>query len=102
MHSQTSQSRSSQTPPPPGSFPGALNSIDCDSFVGAIQLVRVPPDEVASVVELRKEIDLSVHLAAGPDFESLEKKETSAASYLHSTCMASASARFASCRWATA
>jgi hypothetical protein len=37
--------------------------------------------EIASVVELRDEIDLSVHAAAGPqDFHSLEKKETKSVS----------------------
>jgi len=35
-------------------------------------------DEIASVLHLREEIDLSVHAAAGPHFATLEKKETSA------------------------
>jgi len=37
-------------------------------------------DEIASVLHLREEIDLSVHAAAGPHFATLEKKETSAVS----------------------
>ncbi len=38
-------------------------------------------DEIADVLHLREEIDLSVHAAAGPHFATLEKKETSAASF---------------------
>ncbi|HSV79380.1 MAG TPA: hypothetical protein VLK85_09275 [Ramlibacter sp.] len=34
------------------------------------------PAEIASVMHLREEIDLSVHAAAGPQFATLEKKET--------------------------
>jgi hypothetical protein len=37
------------------------------------------PAEIARVLHLRDEIDLSVHAAAGPHFATLEKKETSAA-----------------------
>ena len=37
------------------------------------------PDEISSILHLRREIDLSVHAAAGPQFERLEKKETSSA-----------------------
>ena len=36
------------------------------------------PAEIAGVLHLREEIDLSVHAAAGPQFATLEKKETSA------------------------
>ena len=36
------------------------------------------PEEIASVLHLREEIDLSVHAAAQPHFTTLEKKETSA------------------------
>jgi len=36
------------------------------------------PAEIAGVLHLREEIDLSVHAAAGPHFATLEKKETSA------------------------
>jgi hypothetical protein len=47
--------------------------------------------EIASVLHLRDEIDLSVHTGAGrPDFHSLEKKETNAASSWHSTSKANA------------
>lgn len=60
------------------------------------------PTEIASVMHLREEIDLSVHTAAGAArFVSLEKKETSAASSSRSTWAVSASARSASCRSAT-
>jgi hypothetical protein len=38
------------------------------------------PSEIAGVLHLRDEIDLSVHAAAGPHFATLEKKETSAGS----------------------
>lgn len=38
------------------------------------------PQQVATVLHLRGEIDLSVHAAAGPRFQQLEKKETSWAS----------------------
>jgi hypothetical protein len=57
-------------------------------------------DEIATVLHLREEIDLSVHAAAGlQHFQTQEKKETSWASCLLSTSTASASARFASSRW---
>lgn len=38
------------------------------------------PAEIATVLHLREEIDLSVHAAAGSQFAALEKKETTAAS----------------------
>ena len=56
--------------------------------------------EIQSIVHLRDEIDLSVHAAAGPHFEALEKKETSAASSAVSSTAATGSGRSASCRWA--
>ena len=59
------------------------------------------PGEIGSVIFLRDEIDLSVHTGTGRQFETLEKKETSAASYADSNSPASGSARSASCRWAT-
>ncbi|MCW2573952.1 MAG: hypothetical protein JWO88_4010 [Frankiales bacterium] len=48
--------------------------------------LRTPAD-IARVLHLREEIDLSVHAAAGPHFATLEKKETSAGlcSVLNST-----------------
>ena len=46
--------------------------------------LRTPP-EIAEVLHLRDEIDLSVHAAAGPLFAALEKKETSAVSSLPSS-----------------
>jgi hypothetical protein len=58
------------------------------------------PDEIESVLFLRDEIDLSVHAAAGRQFELLEKKETSAGSSADSSSAASGSARSASSRWA--
>jgi hypothetical protein len=36
---------------------------------------------IERVLHLRDEIDLSVHAAAGPQFATVEKKETSAALY---------------------
>jgi hypothetical protein len=60
------------------------------------------PQEVESIVSLRDEIDLSVHAASGrQQFETLEKKETSAGSSSVSSLAASGSARSASSRWAT-
>jgi hypothetical protein len=53
--------------------------------------------EIRSIVHLREEIDLSVHAAAGPQFDMLEKKETSAASSAGSSTPGSGSARSASC-----
>ena len=47
------------------------------------------PEEIASVLHLREEIDLSVHAALAPQFEALEKKEMSWDSSSGSTCMAS-------------
>ena len=38
------------------------------------------PAQIATVLHLREEIDLSVHAAAGPQFGQLEKKEMSWAS----------------------
>jgi hypothetical protein len=59
------------------------------------------PDEIEAIVDLRDEIDLSVHAAAGrQQFERLEKKETSWASCSGSNWAASGSAPSASSRWA--
>jgi hypothetical protein len=58
------------------------------------------PDQIENVIFLRDEIDLSVHAAAGRQFELLEKKETSAVSSTVSSSAASGSARSASSRWA--
>lgn len=44
------------------------------------------PSEIASVLHLRDEIDLSAHAACGAQFAALEKKETSLGSYLPSIC----------------
>jgi len=38
------------------------------------------PDDIARVLHLREEIDLSVHAAAGPPLAMLEKKEMSSVS----------------------
>jgi len=60
------------------------------------------PQEIESIVFLRDEIDLSVHAAAGrQQFETLEKKETSAGSSSVSSSAANGSAPSASSRWAT-
>lgn len=56
----------------------------------AFDLVELHPlktrADIATVLHLRDEIDLSVHAAAGLHFEALEKKETSAAWSSHSIC----------------
>jgi hypothetical protein len=58
------------------------------------------PAEIADIVFLRDEIDLSVHAAAGrATFEGLEKKETTAVSCSVSSSAANGSARSASFRW---
>lgn len=54
--------------------------------------------EVEQVTHLRGEIDLSVHAAAGPQFDTLEKKETSWASCADSSSAVNGSAPSASCR----
>ena len=59
------------------------------------------PSEIAEIVHLRGEIDLSVHAAAGPHFERLEKKETSAGSSAVSNSAVSGWERSGSCRSAT-
>ncbi|MEJ6023207.1 hypothetical protein [Ramlibacter sp. PS4R-6] len=60
------------------------------------------PAEIEGIIDLRDEIDLSVHTAAGrQQFERLEKKETSAGSCSDSNSAGSGSARSASSRWAT-
>src|SRR4051812_21947757 len=60
------------------------------------------PEEIRGITDLREEIDLSAHTAAGrQQFERLEKKETNAVSCSVSSWAASGSARSASSRWAT-
>jgi hypothetical protein len=59
------------------------------------------PAEIEKVLHLRDEIDLSVHAAAGRQFELLEKKETSAGSSSVSSWEATGSARSVSCPLAT-
>lgn len=55
-----------------------------------VQLVHLrTPGEIARVLSLRDEIDLSVHTAAGRSFHELEKKETSWASSVRSSSMVS-------------
>ncbi len=55
--------------------------------------------EVREILHLRENIDLSVHTAAGGEFQALEKKETSAGLWVLSCCAASPSAPSASSRW---
>ena len=58
------------------------------------------PAEIASILFLRDEIDLSVHTAAGRrQFEELEKKEMSAASSAGFSLAESGSARSGSSPW---
>jgi hypothetical protein len=59
------------------------------------------PGEIAEILHLREEIDLSVHTAAGRAFELLEKKETSAGLSSVSSSVASGSGPSASSRSAT-
>lgn len=47
------------------------------------------PSDIASILHLREEIDLSVHAACGAQFAALEKKEMSSDSSSRSTCMES-------------
>lgn len=42
------------------------------------------PSEIASILHLRDEIDLSVHASSGTQFAALEKKETNKGSLLPS------------------
>jgi hypothetical protein len=66
--------------PPAGMAPQMGGGLQ-GSFSARGVVVRhlTTPGEIASVLHLREEIDLSVHAAAGPQFDMLEKKETSAA-----------------------
>ena len=58
------------------------------------------PGDIKEILELRDEIDLSAHTAAGrQQFERLEKKETSAGSSSDSNSAGSGSGRSASSRW---
>jgi hypothetical protein len=59
-------------PPVPAALPSLVDGMVLRHLTTASQ--------VASVLHLRDEIDLSVHAAAGRQFVELEKKETSAAS----------------------
>jgi hypothetical protein len=79
-------------------------SIPQGSFTSRVVLRHLrSPAEIARVVHLREEIDLSVHAASGlQQFQALEKKETSAAWSSASTSMAKPSAPSGSCRWGTA
>jgi hypothetical protein len=58
------------------------------SLLSALKLHHLRTQEqIASVLHLRDEIDLSVHAAAGQDFVRLEKKETRWASCSASNSM---------------
>jgi hypothetical protein len=58
--------------------------------VSDVTLRHLRGDEIAQVLHLRDEIDLSVHAAAGSQqFATLEKKETKSVSSSASTSMAS-------------
>jgi hypothetical protein len=82
--------------------PAALGDEPCVARDVVLRHLK-DPAEIEGVLHLRDEIDLSVHAAGGlQQFESLEKKETSAGSCSLSTCTASGSAPSASFRWATA
>ena len=69
-----------------------------------LQGVRLRPltgrDAAAPILHLRREIDLSVHAAAGPHFDMLEKKEMKSAASWPSRSTANQWAPSASSRWA--
>jgi hypothetical protein len=54
-------------------------------------------EEIASVLHLRSEIDLSVHHSADSNFAALEKKEMKSGLSLPSSWTEKQSARYASC-----
>jgi hypothetical protein len=94
VHVASSRPLVAYMPPPPA----ARDAFQIHDVV--LHHLRTPA-EIASIVSLRDEIDLSVHAAAGrQQFESLEKKETSAGSCSVSSSQASGSAPSASFRWA--
>lgn len=70
-----------------GAVPARLPAMAFDEVV--LRPLKTAAD-IASVLHLRDEIDLSVHAASGPQFGALEKKETSAGSWSHSTSMRNA------------
>lgn len=63
----------------PSSFPQVPPAAAPRLVDGMVLRHLQTPAQVASVLHLREEIDLSVHAAAGRAFVDLEKKETSAA-----------------------
>lgn len=66
----------SDSSPVAATLPPALARQPFSSTDVVLQHLKTPV-QVASVLHLRDEIDLSVHAAAGPQsFVSLEKKET--------------------------
>lgn len=61
-----------------GMPPPALAGDPLASPMDAVELRHLKtPGEIARILHLRDEIDLSVHTAAGSAFAQLEKKETS-------------------------
>ena len=63
-----------------GHIPQAVRE-QSQSLADSLTLHRLrTPEQIATVLHLRGEIDLSVHAAAGGDFLRLEKKETKWAS----------------------
>lgn len=78
MQIQTTQIASMPAMLPPGAKELATHEVTLRHLKTA--------EEIATVIHLRSEIDLSVHAAAGAEeFARLEKKETSAASSTHSS-----------------
>ena len=77
-----------------------MGSSACGTLpVGEVVLHHLrTPAEVDNILFLRGEIDLSAHAAAGPEFDRLEKKETSAASSAVSSLAGNGSARSGSSR----
>lgn len=63
----------------PSSSPCAAGTLAKPFSINDVKLRHLRgAGEIAAVLHLREEIDLSVHAAAGPQFDALEKKETSA------------------------
>ena len=71
-------------------FPSAMPQLAPLAGMDEVRLVHLrTPAEIARVLPLREEIDLSVHAAAGRSFLELEKKETSWGSSVRSSSEAS-------------
>jgi hypothetical protein len=85
----------SESPAPAANYPQP------PAFTSSVTLRHLrSAREIASVLSLRNEIDLSVH-AGSPEFRTLEKKETKSVSWAHSRCTGRSSAPSAWFPWGT-